>query len=167
MSVRVMNAGLRVAPSIAKLVREEILPGTGIDEDALWTGFAKIVRDLTPVNQALLAKRDKLQSKIDTWHRNQGTLDFDQVAYTEFLREIGYLIEEGPDFKISTSNTDPEISTIAGPQLVVPVTNARFALNAANARWVACMTRYTAPMPYPKTMDVNVPVSTTRDVVKK
>jgi len=135
MSVRVVNAGLRVAPSIAKLVREEILPGTGIDEDALWTGFAKIVRDLTPVNKALLAKRDKLQSKIDTWHRNQGTLDFDQVAYTEFLREIGYLIEEGPDFKISTSNTDPEISTIAGPQLVVPVTNARFALNAANARW--------------------------------
>lgn len=126
---------LRVASSLADLVEREIAPGTGVDPDAVWRHFAAIVTELGPVNRALLAERDRLQREIDAWHRERRGQSFDPAEYRAFLSGIGYLREEGPDFTIDTGNVDPEIATIAGPQLVVPVTNARFALNAANARW--------------------------------
>jgi malate synthase len=126
---------LRVASPLADLVEREIAPGTGVDPDVLWQHFAAIVTDLGPVNRALLAERDRLQQQIDTWHGERRGQAPDPAEYRAFLAGIGYLREEGPDFTIDTANVDPEIATIAGPQLVVPVMNGRFALNAANARW--------------------------------
>ncbi|MBK1721633.1 malate synthase G [Thiocystis violacea] len=127
--------GLKVAKPLHDLVKDEVVPGTGIDADVLWHAFAGILRDLAPRNRELLAKRDQLQRQIDTWHREHRGQPLDLSAYRAFLSEIGYLVPEGPDFLVSTANTDPEIAEIAGPQLVVPVSNARYALNAANARW--------------------------------
>jgi malate synthase len=135
MNARVSVAGLQVAQSLYDLVRDEISPGTGIGSDRLWQGFAAIVRELTPRNRALLARRDELQARIDAWHLAHKGQAHDAAAYKEFLLEIGYLLSEGEDFAISTDNVDPEIAQVAGPQLVVPVNNARYALNAANARW--------------------------------
>ncbi len=134
MTERVQKGALEVAKNLYDLIHDEILPGTGVDEADLWTGFEKLVADLAPKNKALLAKRDELQEKINEWHKaNKGAID--EAAYQSFLREIGYIQPEGDDFQVSTENVDPEIATIAGPQLVVPVMNARYALNAANARW--------------------------------
>jgi len=116
-------------------VAREALPGTGIDSDAFWSGFASLVRRLSPRNAELLAKRDRLQSSIDAWHREHPGAQFDAPAYKAFLIDIGYLVPEQPAFAVGTANVDPEIAHIAGPQLVVPVSNARYALNAANARW--------------------------------
>jgi malate synthase len=127
-------AGLRVARGLYDFVAEEALPGTGIEAGAFWNGFSALVEDLAPRNRALLARRDALQDRIDAWHRANGA-PVDLAVYRAFLAEIGYLLPEGPDFSISTQNVDPEIAEIAGPQLVVPVMNARYALNAANARW--------------------------------
>ena len=135
MNQRIKTHGLQVDPDLYALVNEEIIPGTDIEPSAFWTSFAAIVRDLTPLNRDLLAKRDALQSLIDAWHLERQGQPHDARAYQAFLKEIGYLIEEGPDFQVSTENVDPEIAAIAGPQLVVPVNNARYALNAANARW--------------------------------
>lgn len=135
MTIRVERHGLQVAEVLADLIEKEILPGTGIDPDRYWSGFASIVAEFSPRNKELLLKRDALQAKIDDWHRQHSELPFDSTTYKKFLQEIGYLVPEGPDFSISTTNVDPEFSQIAGPQLVVPVSNARFALNAANARW--------------------------------
>jgi malate synthase len=135
MNARVSVAGLQVAQSLYDLVRDEISPGTGIGSDRLWQGFAAIVRELTPRNRALLARRDELQARIDAWHLAHKDQAHDAAAYKEFLLEVGYLLPEGEDFAISTDNVDPEIAQVAGPQLVVPVNNARYALNAANARW--------------------------------
>ncbi|MGC4024576.1 MAG: malate synthase G [Mesorhizobium sp.] len=134
MTDRIAIDGLRVARELHDFVTNEAIPGTGIDPAAFWKGFARLVYDLAPRNRELLAKRDALQDKIDQYHRKNG-VPSDLGAYKSFLKEIGYLLEEGPAFKVSTGNVDPEIATIAGPQLVVPVMNARFALNAANARW--------------------------------
>jgi malate synthase len=127
--------GLAVSPALYDFIAREALPGTGIDPAKFWTGFAQLAEELTPKNRALLAERDRLQAAIDGWHRDHPARPIDAAAYTAFLKEIGYLQPEGPDFQIGTQNVDPEIATTAGPQLVVPLTNARFALNAANARW--------------------------------
>ncbi|RWQ03317.1 malate synthase G [Mesorhizobium sp.] len=134
MTDRVEIAGLRIARELYDFVVNEALRGTGIAANALWTGFSAIVDDLAPKNRALLAKRDALQSQIDRWYHDNGAPS-DMEAYKDFLREIGYLVPEGPAFSVATDNVDPEISVVAGPQLVVPVMNARYALNAANARW--------------------------------
>ena len=127
--------GLNIAPILADLIDKDIAPGTGIAPDAFWTAFAAILTDLTPRNKALLEKRDAIQAKVDAWHKARAGKPIDSVEYKKFLTEIGYLLPEGGAVSIATSKVDPEIATIAGPQLVVPVTNARYALNAANARW--------------------------------
>lgn len=135
MTERVQVGGLQVAKDLYDFANNEALPGTGVDAAAFWDGLGAIVRDLAPRNAALLAKREKIQEEIDAWHKaNPGPIG-DLPAYKDFLKEIGYLVEEGPGFTVETANVDPEIASIAGPQLVVPVMNARYALNAANARW--------------------------------
>ena len=126
---------LRVARELYDFVNDEALPGTGVAAEAFWDGFDAIVHDLAPRNRELLAFRETLQTKIDAWHRERRNRPFDLDAYKAFLAEIGYLAPEGPPFSARTANVDPEISTLAGPQLVVPIANARYALNAANARW--------------------------------
>ena len=135
MTSRVRVGGLRIAQTLYRFINERAIPGTGIEAAALWTSFSKIVEDLAPVNRALLVEREVLQAKIDTWYRDNRETATDRDAHTAFLQDIGYLVPEGPDFAVTTANVDAEIAHIAGPQLVVPVMNARYALNAANARW--------------------------------
>ncbi len=135
MSARITVAGLQIAKPLFDLVHDEIAPGTGIRSDKLWQGFADMLRELTPRNRALLARRDELQARIDAWHLQCKGQPHDAAAYRQYLVDIGYLLPEGEDFVIGTENVDAEIARIAGPQLVVPVNNARYALNAANARW--------------------------------
>ncbi|MEB4209988.1 malate synthase G [Mycobacterium sp. 94-17] len=135
MTDRVSAGNLRVARVLYDFVNNEALPGTDIDPDSFWAGVDKVVTDLTPKNQDLLRRRDELQAQIDKWHRQRVIEPLDIDAYRNFLTEIGYLLPEPADFTITTSGVDDEITTTAGPQLVVPVLNARFALNAANARW--------------------------------
>jgi malate synthase len=125
--------GLKVDDRLDDFIMREALPGTGIEPEAFWRGFAGLVRDLAPKNRALLETRDRLQARIDAWWKTHPEANV--AAQKDFLTEIGYLLPEGPDLKIETAGIDPEIATIAGPQLVVPITNARYALNAANARW--------------------------------
>jgi malate synthase len=132
---RTERHGLQVDTQLAEFLESRALPGSGVAVDAFWAGFAGIIRDLTPKNRALLAKRDDLQARIDAWHVAHRGGAHDHAAYKAFLEEIGYLLPEGGAFEIDTANVDPEIATVPGPQLVVPITNARFALNAANARW--------------------------------
>jgi malate synthase len=132
---RTTQGGLQVATVLHDLLSQRICPGTGLAPEAAWAALEKIVADLAPRVRALLAKRDALQAQIDAWHRQHAGTPHDAVAYENFLREIGYLLPEGPDFSATTANVDAEVALIAGPQLVVPVTNARYALNAANARW--------------------------------
>ena len=132
---RVTIGSLSIDPALEALVREEIMPGLGLDAEDFWNSFSQILNDLTPRNRELLEKRDRIQQQIDDWHLNRKGQPHDPQAYQEFLRSIDYLVPEGPDFKITTTGVDPEISQIPGPQLVVPVSNARYALNAANARW--------------------------------
>ena len=127
--------GLKVAKCLYQLVEDEISPGTGVNGDVFWSELGEIVRDLGEKNRALLEARDALQKQIDDWHLARKGKPFEIEKYKEFLRDIGYLFPEGEDFLATTSNVDAEIATIAGPQLVVPVDNARYALNAANARW--------------------------------
>ncbi len=127
--------GLKVARKLHEFVTDEALPGTGVDRLAFWQGFAALFADLAPRNQALLDKRDTLQKQIDDWHLAHRGRPVDTETYMEFLRGIGYLVPEPADFAVTTSGVDPEFASIAGPQLVVPVMNARYALNAANARW--------------------------------
>ena len=135
MTQRIQKGGLQIATVLHDLVANEIIPGTGISSDQFWASFEKLVTELGPRNKELLAKRDALQAKIDEWHLSRQDQARDPAAYKEFLTEIGYLLPEGDDFYIGTTNVDPEIARVAGPQLVVPVMNARYALNAANARW--------------------------------
>jgi malate synthase len=135
MTDRIAVGGLKVAAVWHDFITREVLPGIGVDAAKFWSGLEAIIHDLAPENRALLAKRDQLQVKIDAWHRERRGQPLDMAAYRRFLTEIGYLLPEGPDFKVETANVDREIATMAGPQLVVPVSNARYALNAANARW--------------------------------
>lgn len=134
MTGRIDAHGLQVAKVLYDFINEKALPDSGVDQEHFWRSLSELVHDLAPKNRALLAKRDALQEKIDAWHRaNPGTPDMS--TYKTFLSEIGYLVPEGPAFSVGTENVDPEIGQVAGPQLVVPVMNARYALNAANARW--------------------------------
>ena len=131
---RIERNGLAIDEALHTFLVEEALAGSGIDADQFFAAFSTIVHDLAPKNRALLNKRDQLQTQMDEWYRKNGAPS-DMAQYEAFLREIGYLLPEGPDFKVETDNVDAEIAAIAGPQLVVPVMNARYALNAANARW--------------------------------
>jgi malate synthase len=135
MTERVTVGNLRVAPVLYDFITREALPGTGIDPDTFWSGVDKVVADLTPKNQELLARRDDLQAQIDRWHRARVIGPFDADEYKRFLTDIGYLEPEPGDVTVRTAGVDDEITSTAGPQLVVPILNARFALNAANARW--------------------------------
>jgi malate synthase len=135
MNERVSRNGLKVSTQLAAFVEEAALPGTGVSADAFWSGFSDLIHNLGPKNRALLVKREQIQAQIDAWHVAQRGQSHDRVAYFEFLTQIGYLVPEGSDFEIDTQNVDPEIAAIPGPQLVVPIMNARYALNAANARW--------------------------------
>ncbi|WP_298802505.1 malate synthase G [uncultured Lentibacter sp.] len=135
MTKRVDRAGLSVDATLARFLEEAALPDTGVSAEHFWSGFADLLADLTPQNRALLETRERLQGKIDAWHIAHRGAAHDHEAYKAFLSEIGYLCPEGEDFEIETQNVDPEIASIPGPQLVVPITNARYALNAANARW--------------------------------
>ena len=135
MNERVEKFGLKVDAALANFIDNEAIPGTGIEEDIFWKGFAYLVSKLRKKNEKLLKTRKDLQLKIDSWHIDRRGRLFSINEYRTFLTEIGYLVPEGPDFKISTENVDKEIACISGPQLVVPVTNSRYSLNAANARW--------------------------------
>ncbi|MEE3123022.1 MAG: malate synthase G, partial [SAR324 cluster bacterium] len=132
---RITIGGISIDSNLDALVREEIMPGLGLDADHFWNSFSKIVSELTPRNQKLLEIRDRMQQQIDEWHQQHRGKPHNSENYRNFLQSIGYLVHEGPDFQISTTGVDPEISQIPGPQLVVPVSNARYALNAVNARW--------------------------------
>ena len=135
MTIRVEKQGLQVAAELADFIEGQALPGTGVEEEAFWSGLSALIHDLGPENRALLEKREEIQGKIDAWHIANRDKPHDHEGYKAFLAEIGYLLPEGGDFEIETANVDPEIALVPGPQLVVPITNARYALNAANARW--------------------------------
>ncbi|NAT39544.1 malate synthase G, partial [Pseudomonas syringae pv. actinidifoliorum] len=135
MTEYVQVGDLQVARVLFDFVQNEATPGTGVDAGAFWAGADQLIHDLAPKNKALLAQRDELQAQIDAWHQSRAGQAHDASAYKAFLQEIGYLLPEAADFQITTQNVDEEIATMAGPQLVVPVMNARFALNASNARW--------------------------------
>ena len=129
------NHQLQIAPILQRFIEDEVLPGTGIEAAPFWQGFSTLVHDLAPQNRALLAERERLQAELDSWHRQHPGPIRDMVAYQHFLQGIGYLVDAPEDVQISTHNVDREIAVQAGPQLVVPLSNARYALNAANARW--------------------------------
>ena len=126
---------LKINQTLYDFINDEVLPGTDINKDDFWSKFSKVVHELSPINKELIKKREKIQKQIDDWHLANPKEKFNKDDYTKFLKSISYLLEEGDDFIINTSNVDEEIAKIAGPQLVVPVDNARYALNAANARW--------------------------------
>jgi malate synthase len=132
---RVSVAGLKVAKVLHDFIVDEVIPGTGIEAASFWAGLDRLVHRFAPINRALLARRDELQAKIDDWYRANRGRDLDGAAHRSFLQDIGYLVPEGADFQVDSADVDDEIALVAGPQLVVPVSNARYALNAANARW--------------------------------
>ena len=128
---------LSISEKLVNFVNDKLLPGTKIKKELFWNGFDKYIHELAPKNKKLLEIREKLQKKIDDWHKDKKGEKINIKKYKEFLKKIGYLKKTGPNFKIKTKNVDVEISSICGPQLVVPISNPRYALNAANARWVS------------------------------
>ena len=136
-SNRIQKGSLAIDHQLYDFIENEVLPKVGVDSDSYWSGFEKVIKEFTPRNKALLETRDKIQAQIDQWHLDNPAKDgeSDYPAYKTFLKDIGYLLPEGDDFTVTTENVDDEIAHIAGPQLVVPVRNARYALNATNARW--------------------------------
>ena len=126
---------LKISSILFDFVNKEIIPGTDIQTDKFWDDFEKTVHELAPINKRLIEKREAIQKEIDNWHKKNKGKELNKKEYTEFLKSISYIVEEKEDFNIETTNVDKEIASIAGPQLVVPVDNARYALNAANARW--------------------------------
>ena len=126
---------LKIDSILFEFVNSEALPGTNLSQDDFWNGFEEVVNNLAPVNKKLIEKRETIQKEIDNWHIKNKGKNFDKDEYIKFLKSISYIANETNDFTIETSNVDQEITSIAGPQLVVPVDNARYALNAANARW--------------------------------
>jgi malate synthase len=132
---KIEKNGLKINSTLFDFINNEAIPGTKINQEDFWSKFEKAVHELSPINKLLLKKREDIQKKIDEWHKARTSKNFDKKEYISFLKSIGYIVEEKDNFKINTSNVDPEISSIAGPQLVVPVDNARYAINAANARW--------------------------------
>src|SRR5450631_1580752 len=135
MTARTTCHRLQVADELHRFIEDQVLPGTGVASEQFWQGFDAIVHDLAPQNAALLAERDRLQGELDTWHRaNPGPISR-SASYRAFLNQIGYLVPVPAQVNVTTKNVDAELSRQAGPQLVVPITNARYALNAANARW--------------------------------
>jgi malate synthase len=135
MPERITHHRLQVATALARFIDDEVLPGSGLDADAFWRGFDALAHDLAPKNAALLAERDRLQTELDDWHRAHPGPIADMAGYRAFLERIGYLVPAPGAVAATTANVDEEIALQAGPQLVVPITNARYALNAANARW--------------------------------
>ena len=127
--------GLKINSVLYEFINKEVIPGTNINSENFWKNFEKVVHELAPINKSLIKKRESIQTKIDEWHKNNIGKEFDKNEYTKFLKTISYLVEKKENFKVETTNVDKEIASIAGPQLVVPVDNARYALNAANARW--------------------------------
>ena len=134
MSDYLTKSGLSVHTQLVDFVEKEALVGLAVEADRFWSGFAALIAEHAPTNARLLARRDELQSQIDDWHRKYGPVANNPQGYEFFLRDIGYLVPEPTNFTIETNGLDPEITTLCGPQLVVPVSNARYALNAANAR---------------------------------
>ena len=132
---KISKNNLKVSSILLEFINNEVIPGTGIVADEFWNKFDQAIHELAPINKNLINKREQIQIKIDDWHKSKKGKDINQKEYVLFLKSIGYIVEEGKDFNINTSNVDHEISSTAGPQLVVPVDNARYALNAANARW--------------------------------
>jgi len=126
---------LKVSAELLKFINNEAIPGTNLNSEVFWKNFEEVVYELAPINKQLIEKREIIQKKIDEWHKKNKGNDFNKDEYINFLKSISYIVDIKKDFKIETSNVDEEISSIAGPQLVVPVDNARYALNAANARW--------------------------------
>ena len=127
--------GLKISAALYEFINNEAIPGTKVDSEDFWKNFSNVAHELAPINKSLIEKREVIQKKIDEWHKSNQGKEFDKEKYIKFLKSIGYLVEEKEDFEIETRNVDKEIASIAGPQLVVPVDNARYALNAANARW--------------------------------
>ena len=132
---KIIINNLQVDEGLINFINKEAIPGTNVNIDNFWNNFSEVVNDLAPINKSLIKKREIIQKKIDDWHKNNKGKDFDKKEYSKFLESISYIVKEKEDFQIETSGVDKEISSIAGPQLVVPVDNARYALNAANARW--------------------------------
>ena len=126
---------LKINSTLFEFINQEAIPGLDIKSEDFWKNFGKVVHELAPINKSLIKKRETIQKKIDDWHKKDENKDFNKEKYINFLKSISYIVEKKEDFKINTSDVDKEISSIAGPQLVVPVDNARYALNAANARW--------------------------------
>ena len=135
MSNKISKFELNIDSNLYDFVNLEVLPGTNINEDSFWKGFSELIKELTPINKILLKKRENIQKQINNWHQENLGKAHDPKLYEKFLRDIKYLLTEGPDFKINTENVDSEIAEISGPQLVVPITNSRYAINAVNARW--------------------------------
>jgi len=135
MSKKISKFKININKSLYDFINLEVLPGTNIDENNFWKGFSDLINDLLPINEKLLKKRKHIQKQINDWHNKYLASEHNSVLYEQFLRDINYLIPEGPDFKIDTTNIDPEISHVSGPQLVVPITNSRYSLNAVNSRW--------------------------------